>query len=139
MGEPVRIEDLAHRMINLMGLSVQDEENPDGDIEIKYIGLRPAEKLFEELLIGTNVHGTEHPRIMRADEDSLSSDALSALLDDLVIASDQFDYDRARKILLTAVKEYSPSNEIDDLVWVRKYGSDESVETRTVVDFPKRH
>jgi len=138
MGEPVRIEDLAHRMINLMGLSVQDEQNPDGDIEIQYIGLRPAEKLFEELLIGTNVHGTDHPRIMRADEDCLPSEALSALLDDLVVASDQFDYDRARKTLLKAVKEYSPSNEIDDLVWARKYGSDESIETHTVVDFPTR-
>ena len=67
MGEPVRVKDLAYRMINLMGLSVLDDDNPDGDIEIKYVGLRPAEKLYEELLIGSNVTGTRHPRICRAD------------------------------------------------------------------------
>src|SRR5690606_1980052 len=66
MGKPVKIEDLARRMIHLMGLTVKDERNPDGDIEIVYTGLRPAEKLYEELLIGTNVTGTEHPMIMRA-------------------------------------------------------------------------
>lgn len=71
MGKPVRIADLAKRMISLMGLTVRDEENPDGDVEIVYTGLRPAEKLFEELLIGTNVTGTEHPMIMRAMEHSL--------------------------------------------------------------------
>ena len=139
MGEPVRIADLAHRMINLMGLSVQDEENPHGDIEIQYIGLRPAEKLFEELMIGSNVHGTEHPRIMRADEDSLTQEILSQLLDDLAEASDQLDYDRARDILMRAVKEYTPDNGIDDLVWVRKTGSDTGSEGDTVVDFPTRN
>lgn len=138
MGEPVRIEDLAKRMINLMGLSVQSEEIPDGDIEIQYIGLRPAEKLFEELLIGSNVQGTEHPRIMRADEDSLPAEILSQLIDDLVTASDQLDYDRARNILMHAVKEYTPTNGIDDLVWVRKTGSDTGTDGQ-VVDFPTRN
>src|SRR5690606_12567145 len=65
MGEPVRIVDLARRMIKLMGASVRDENNPDGDIEIVFTGLRPAEKLYEELLIGGNVVGTGHPMIMR--------------------------------------------------------------------------
>jgi len=139
MGEPVRIEDLAKRMINLMGLSVRSEENADGDIEIQYIGLRPAEKLYEELLIGSNAHGTEHPRIMRADEDSLTQEALSQLLDDLADASDKLDYDRARDILMRAVKEYTPRNGIDDLVWVRKTGSDTGSEEHTVVDFPTRN
>jgi FlaA1/EpsC-like NDP-sugar epimerase len=137
MGDPVKIADLAHRMINLMGLSVQDKENPDGDIEIQYIGLRPAEKLYEELLIGSNVNGTEHPRIMRADEDSLAPDVLSNLLEDLIIASDRLDYDRAREILMQAVKEYAPNNGIDDLVWVRKSSSGTDQEDHTVVDFPK--
>ena len=139
MGEPVRIEDLAKRMINLMGLSVRSEENADGDIEIQYIGLRPAEKLYEELLIGSNAHGTEHPRIMRADEDSLTQETLSQLLDDLAEASDQLDYDSARDILMRAVKEYTPRNGIDDLVWVRKTGSDTGSEGDTVVDFPTRN
>ena len=138
MGEPVKIADLAHRMINLMGLSVRNEENPEGDIEIQFVGLRPAEKLFEELLIGSNVHGTEHPRIMRADEDSLPHDTLAQLLEDMADASKQLDYDRARDILMRAVKEYSPRNGIDDLVWVRKTGSDASSEAHTVVDFPTR-
>jgi len=137
MGAPVRIADLAQRMINLMGLSVQDKENPDGDIEIQYIGLRPAEKLYEELLIGSNVNGTEHPRIMRADEDSLPTEVLSDLLDDLMVASDQLDYGRAREILMHAVKEYEPNNGIDDLVWVRKSSSGKDHEDRTVVEFPK--
>ncbi|MCH7551213.1 MAG: polysaccharide biosynthesis protein, partial [Proteobacteria bacterium] len=105
MGQPVKIHDLANRMINLMGLRVQDKENPDGDIEIQFTGLRPAEKLYEELLIGANVTGTEHPRIMRADEDFLPFDVLSALLDELKTVSLQFAHDRARDILLNAVKE----------------------------------
>ena len=119
-------------------MTVQNESNPDGDIEVKYIGLRPAEKLFEELLIGSNVQGTRHPRIMRADEDSLSSEELTNFLGDLSEAAEQLDYDRARNILMCAVKEYAPSNGIDDLVWVRKSGTDSSDQDQTVVDFPKR-
>ena len=72
MGSPVRIADLAKRMIQLAGYTVRDEKHPDGDIEIRFTGLRPAEKLFEELLIGKNVTGTEHPRILRAMEHSLT-------------------------------------------------------------------
>ncbi len=71
MGKPVRICDLARRMIHLMGMTVRDEQHPDGDIEIAYTGLRPAEKLYEELLIGNNVTGTQHPMILRAIEHSL--------------------------------------------------------------------
>src|SRR5690606_11913110 len=71
MGEPVRIIDLARRMIELSGLSVRDEDNPDGDIEIQISGLRPGEKLYEELLIGNNPEPTLHPRIMKAHEDHL--------------------------------------------------------------------
>jgi len=138
MGKPVRILDLAERMINLMGMTVRDSEHPDGDIEIEFVGLRPAEKLYEELLIGSNVSGTEHPRIMRADEDSLTMEVLSELLDELTQASRDLDYDRARKVLLTAVKEYDPQNGIDDLVWVQKTGTDENLQAPTVVDFPSR-
>lgn len=138
MGKPVRIEDLANRMINLMGLTVRDDESPDGDIAIEYIGLRPAEKLYEELLIGSNVTGTEHRRIMRADEDYVPFEILSAVLDELKDASARLDYDRARDLLQRAVKEYVPANGIDDLVWVKKTGSDDSAASDTVVEFPTR-
>ena len=68
MGKPVKIIDLARRMIHLSGLELRDEEHPDGDIAIEIVGLRPGEKLYEELLIGENVEGTSHPLIMRAYE-----------------------------------------------------------------------
>jgi FlaA1/EpsC-like NDP-sugar epimerase len=120
MGKPVRIADLAKRMISLMGVTVRDEENPDGDIEIVYTGLRPAEKLFEELLIGTNVTGTEHPMIMRAMEHSLPWSQVQQVLDDLSVALTRFDCDRARQLLMQTVAEYKPTGDIQDLVWSRK-------------------
>ena len=83
MGQPVRIDELARRMIKLPGLTVRDDKNPDGDIEIEYSGLRPGEKLFEELLIGRNVTGTEHPMIMRAIEPSPTWDEARELLAEL--------------------------------------------------------
>jgi FlaA1/EpsC-like NDP-sugar epimerase len=109
MGKPVRIQDLARRMIRLMGLTVRDEQNPDGDIEIVYTGLRPAEKLFEELLIGGTVTGTEHPMIMRAVEHSLPWPAVQFLLSELLEALNRFDCAAARDLLKQAVIEYSPS------------------------------
>ena len=138
MGKPVKISDLARRMINLMGLTVRDDDNPDGDIEIQYTGLRPAEKLYEELLIGTNVSGTEHPRILRADEDCLSMDELQQCLDALENASKRLDYDTAREILLRSVQEYNPKNGIDDLVWRKKTGMQMASGFDGIVDFPKK-
>ncbi len=138
MGKPVKILDLAERMIKLMGLTVRNSKQLDGDIEIEFIGLRPAEKLYEELLIGSNVTGTEHPRIMRADEDCLTLEALSELLDNLRQASQDLDYDKARKILLTAVKEYDPQHDIEDLIWARKIALGESVGKDRIIDFPTR-
>ncbi|MGI9232882.1 MAG: polysaccharide biosynthesis protein [Woeseiaceae bacterium] len=138
MGKPVKILDLAHRMINLMGMTVRDEEHADGDIEIEFVGLRPAEKLYEELLIGSNVSGTGHPRIMRADEDCLSLEVLSELLDQLRQASQDLDYEKARTILLTAVKEYDPQNGLDDLIWLRKAAAGDSTGPDRVIDFPGR-
>ena len=138
MGDPVRIQDLAYRMVNLMGLTIQDEDNPDGDIPIEYIGLRPAEKLYEELLIGSNVTGTRHPRILRADEDYLSSDTLSALLAELAIVAEERDYDRARGLLSRAVIEYCPSNDIDDLVRLSKKWQARTADADTVVEFPNK-
>ena len=120
MGKPVRIADLAKRMISLMGLTIRDEENPDGDVEIVYTGLRPAEKLYEELLIGTNVTGTEHPMIMRAMEHSLPWSQVQQVLDELLLALTRFDCDRARQLLMQTVAEYKPTGDIQDLVWSRK-------------------
>ena len=120
MGKPVRIADLARRMINLMGLSVRDDANPEGDVEIVYTGLRPAEKLFEELLIGTNVTGTEHSMIMRAIEHSLPWTQVQQVLDDLALALGKCDCERSRQLLMQSVIEYRPDNDVQDLVWKKK-------------------
>jgi UDP-N-acetylglucosamine 4,6-dehydratase len=117
MGKPVRIRDLAEKMIHLMGLKIRDEDHPDGDIEIVYTGLRPAEKLYEELLIGTNVAGTEHPAIMRAEEAFLPWAELKALIEHLWAACQRLDCIRAREVLLSAVTGYTPTKEVEDLVW----------------------
>jgi FlaA1/EpsC-like NDP-sugar epimerase len=119
MGEPVRIVDLARRMVQLMGLSIKDDANADGDIEITYTGLRPAEKLYEELLIGQNVTGTDHPRIMRAMEHHLTWAQTKVILQELAEAADVLDCDRARELLMKAVAEYRPASSIQDLVWLR--------------------
>jgi len=118
MGNPVKIQDLARRMISLMGLTVRDEDDPDGDIEIQYTGLRPAEKLYEELLIGSDVSETPHPRILRANEAYLGYNSLLPLLEDLQLFSTQLDRDRVRNVLLESVTGYKPTNGIDDLVWL---------------------
>ena len=136
MGKPVRIQDLAYRMVNLMGLTMQDEDNPDGDIPIEYVGLRPAEKLYEELLIGSNASGTEHSRIMRADEEFLPFDKVVEFIDELKAASVAMDFDRARALLLLAVKEYKPNGGIGDLVWQSKNGDAKDAESDKIVEFP---
>jgi len=120
MGRPVRIDDLARRMVNLMGLTVRDANNPDGDIEIEYTGLRTAEKLFEELLIGTNVTGTDHPMIMRAMEHRLSWQRMEQVLNELLVALASFDCHRAVSLLSEAVAEYQGDIDIRDYVWTRK-------------------
>jgi FlaA1/EpsC-like NDP-sugar epimerase len=117
MGKPVRIDDLARRMVNLMGLTVRDSANSDGDIEIQYTGLRPAEKLYEELLIGNNVSGTDHPMILRAMEHSLPWAQLEALLAQLLVALRAFDCPTVMDILKALVIEYRPAEGLHDLVW----------------------
>ncbi|WP_162062076.1 nucleoside-diphosphate sugar epimerase/dehydratase [Undibacterium sp. KW1] len=117
MGEPVRIIDLARRMVHLSGLEVKSETTPDGTIEIQHVGLRPGEKLYEELLIGDNVEGTSHPLIMRAQESELPWDQLNALLQNLQAACTAFDYEQIRALLLQIVAEYEPQCGIEDLIW----------------------
>lgn len=126
MGKPLRIEDLARRMIHLMGLTVRDEANPEGDIEIVYTGLRPAEKLYEELLIGENVTDTGHPMIMRAVEHHLPWPQLRDVLREMLDALDKFDCTRARELLMKTVAEYRPESPIQDLVSIQsqKLGRD---------------
>ncbi len=138
MGEPVKIQDLARRMIRLMGLTVRDDENPDGDIEIEYTGLRPAEKLYEELMIGTDVSGTSHPRIMRANEEYIESAALLPLIEQLMQCSRSLDRDCVRQVLLDSVSGYKPTNGIDDLVWVRNRAIRQVEESEKVVSLPQR-
>jgi len=120
MGRPVRIDDLARRLVNLMGLTVRDASNPDGDIEIEYTGLRTAEKLFEELLIGSNVTGTDHPMVMRAIEHRLSWPKMEQILNDLLVALASFDCHRALELLSVSVAEYQADMDIRDYVWTRK-------------------
>ncbi|MGA2365126.1 MAG: nucleoside-diphosphate sugar epimerase/dehydratase [Steroidobacteraceae bacterium] len=120
MGQPVRIDALARRLIGLMGMSVRDASNPHGDIEIKYTGLRAAEKLYEELLIGTNVAGTDHPMIMRAMEHSSSWARMQQLLNELLLALNAFDCDAALQVLADAVVEFHRGPEIRDHVWTHK-------------------
>lgn len=138
MGKPVRIADLAKRMISLMGLTLRDEENPDGDVEIVYTGLRPAEKLFEELLIGTNVTGTEHPMIMRAMEHCLPWHQVQSVLDDMSLALSRFDCDKARHLLMQTVAEYKPNGDIQDLVWARKTAAVSHAELKNVTALQTR-
>ena len=117
MGEPVRILDLARRMIQLAGLTVRDAAYPDGDIEIQFTGLRSGEKLREELLIGTDDLPTEHPMIRRAREQSLPWAVVRDSLERLETASRHFDYPVVRAILRETVAEYQPENGIEDWVW----------------------
>jgi FlaA1/EpsC-like NDP-sugar epimerase len=120
MGKPVRIGDLARRMIHLAGLTVRDEQHPDGDIEISYTGLRPAEKLYEELLIGNNVTGTQHPMILRAIEHSLPWDRVQELLNEIVEAMSHYDCQRSLQLLSDVVAEYTPAPQPHDLMWSRQ-------------------
>ncbi|MFC3293598.1 polysaccharide biosynthesis protein [Modicisalibacter luteus] len=116
MGDSVKIADLAWRMVKLSGLEVKDEANPEGDIEIKFTGLRPGEKLYEELLIGDNVVGTSHPKIMRAEEEALDSRLLAQLLSELEEAEQLLDSNKACDVLTRAVQGFQHSGPVCDLL-----------------------
>ena len=119
MGEHVSILELAHKMVHLMGLEVRDEENPHGDIDIKFTGLRPGEKLREELLIGDNLIGTEHSKILRAEEIKMSWEEVSIILSQLNKACDEFDYKKIREILLNSIIGFKPSHAFVDSIFVQ--------------------
>ena len=120
MGEPVKIVELAEKMIHLSGLSVRSEKNPHGDIAIEFSGLRPGEKLYEELLIGDNVVATQHPMIMSANEDHLSWEVLKGKLTELLAAVDEDDYTRVRQLLRDTVSGYAPDGEIVDWIYQQR-------------------
>ncbi len=116
MGQPVKIQDLARRMIELSGLRVKDEANPSGDIEIVITRLRPGEKLFEELLISADAQATEHPRIVRAHEEFVEWPVLRGRLDRLKVAVGSNDVAAIRSMLKELVSGYKP--EVDVVDWV---------------------
>lgn len=108
MGRPVKIVDLAKRMIQLAGLSVRDERNPGGDVELKITGLRPGEKLYEELLIGDNPEATAHERIMKAREDFMDWSDLAPVLVEIRQAAEANDRENIVKVLCEHVHGYEP-------------------------------
>ncbi len=113
MGEPVKIVDLATKVIHLSGLAVMDDQG-HGDIDIQYTGLRPGEKLYEELLIGDNVDGTDHPRIMKAHEEFLPHEDLMAALELITNLLQQNDYEELKKQLTQIVTGFNHTSEIVD-------------------------
>jgi FlaA1/EpsC-like NDP-sugar epimerase len=123
-------------MVNLMGLTVRDTDDPEGDIEIEYTGLRTAEKLFEELLIGTNVTGTDHPMILRAIEHRLPWLRMQQILNELLLALSNFDCHRALGLLAESVAEYNTqAMEIRDYVWTRKQAMAPHAADAKIADF----
>ena len=120
MGRPVKIYDLAQKMIELSGLSLRNEQNPDGDIEIEVVGLRPGEKLYEELLIGKNPKLTIHPRVMKAQEDFVPWTQLEDNLKTLEILLNVNDVGAIRTMMKTLVSGYTPSANIVDWIYVKE-------------------
>jgi FlaA1/EpsC-like NDP-sugar epimerase len=125
MGEPVKIVDLARRMIHLSGFSVRDDSNPDGDVEIRFSGLRPGEKLYEELLIGDDVAGTRHPKIMMANEHFFSAERLEPVVQSLATACDQNDHEKIIEILCEYVSGFRPGSGIQDHLYVGRVAGGE--------------
>lgn len=123
MGEPVRIADLARRMVELSGLTVRDEKNPDGDIALQVTGLRPGEKLYEELLIGDNPERTTHPRIQKAHEQYLSWEVLLPQLEKLDRALASLDLVTVRHLLQELVAGYQPAETLVDWLLSKQDGS----------------
>ncbi|HGJ5876906.1 MAG TPA: polysaccharide biosynthesis protein [Arsenophonus sp.] len=115
MGNPVKIYDLAIKMINLSGLSLKDENNPEGDIEIQITGLRPGEKLYEELLIGDNIWSTSHSLIMTAEEKFLDWEQLIELINNIDYYCHERNLTSLRKLLLKAPLDFNPKDKICDL------------------------
>ncbi len=139
MGEPVNILELARKMIHLSGLTVRDENQPSGDIEIKYTGLRPGEKLYEELLIGDNVSLTAHPKIMRAEEEVISWRELEGLLKRLERAVERADFTELRLVLTETVTGFNPQCGIQDVVSAKARRNDRLALASNVIAMEERN
>jgi FlaA1/EpsC-like NDP-sugar epimerase len=139
MGEPVKISDLAEKLIRLTGLEVKNDINPNGDIEITCTGLRPGEKLFEELLIGDNVQDTYHERIMTANEAMLDWVQLEPLLNNLDEMCHNFDHEGIRNILLNAPTGFNPTDGICDLVWLQRKNFAVTLPEAKIIPFSSRN
>ena len=120
MGNPVKIFDLAKRLINLNGLELKDDSNSEGDIEIVFTGLRPGEKLYEELLIGNNVSKTDHEQILRAKEDHLSRFEIDSYLDSILRAEKEGDVLALKDILKEAVKGFTSDEGTVDAIYLQR-------------------
>ena len=132
MGEPVKITDLAENLIQLSGLQIKNETNPDGDIAIEFTGLRPGEKLFEELLIGEDVNQTAHGRIMTSNESFLPLKEYDLILTKLDDACRHLDHELIRDILLSVPAGFNPTDGIGDLVWNESF---DAVKTKESLDY----
>lgn len=131
MGKPVKIIDLARRMVELSGLTIRDEREPNGDIEISITGLRPGEKLYEELLIGNNAKMTSHSRIMKASEDFIQWSELEARLNSLIVALNINDVSVIFRMMAKLVSGYIPNTEIVDWVYMELENQDYSYNHRS--------
>ncbi len=126
MGDPVRIADLAQQMVELSGLSVKNADHPEGDIEIQVVGLRPGEKLYEELLIGNAPEATAHPRILKANEEMRPFAQLTRDLAQFEIAIAQNDQKAIRQLLTSVVPDFKPQSEMVDWVYLEQNGLKEA-------------
>jgi len=136
MGEPIKILDMARRMIHLSGFEIKDESRPEGDIEIVYTGLRPGEKLYEELLIGEKVIPTQHPLIMSANEDGLPWEDLNRYISQFEETVNLHDVERSRSLLVEAVKGFNPQCEVADLVQEKKSQNAQPASKDNVIQYP---
>jgi len=123
MGESVRIVDLAKRLINLSGLEVKDESHQNGDIEIIFTGLRPGEKLYEELLIGDKVSKTDHLQILRAEEEFISKEKIERFVSKLREAEKKNDVLALKEIFKQVIHGYKSEQDIVDIISLQKFNN----------------
>lgn len=138
MGEPVNILQMARKMIHLSGLEIRDENRPDGDLEIVYTGLRPGEKLYEELLIGSNVSSTEHSKIMRAEEAVVPWQELEELLIRLTEAAKQGNVNEMRALLAEVVSGFNPKLNVQKSLSVKSRYNEKGISTDNVIVIDER-
>ena len=136
MGKPVKIAELAKRMVRLSGYSIKDSDHPDGEVEIQFIGLRPGEKLHEELLLGGHEGGTDHPMIMRAKEECPCPDDINTWLKDLHEHCEQMDCDGIKTILLQAVSGFDGHEGMHDQLWNKQQALAEQTPSNVQALFP---